>query len=87
MKLDRILPNKRGTYVSTAAAMLCNLVMAYVVYMLCRILYVAVNWEIFGEGFTNLSLLSLFRGSLLFDTSAILYTNALYALLMLLPLH
>lgn len=84
---DRILPGKRGTYVSTVAAMLCNLFMAYVVYMICRILYVAVNWEIFGEGFSSLSLLSLFRGSLVFDTSAILYTNALYALLMLLPLH
>lgn len=84
---DKILPGRNGTYVSSVLAMLCNLVTAYVVYMLCRVIYVAVNWRTFGEGFGSLSLSSLFSGSLLFDTSAILYTNALYALLMLLPLH
>lgn len=77
----------RSFYASPALALLCNLAIAYVVYMVCRIVYVAVNWHILGENFPALGIGNLFSGSLLFDTSAILYTNALYALLMLLPLH
>lgn len=87
MQLNKILPNRRASYVSSALAMVINLIIVYALYMLCRVLYVCVNWIVFNEGWDNLSLWSLFRGSMLFDTSAILYTNALYALLMLLPLH
>lgn len=78
---------KQPSYISHAVALLCNLLIVYVAYMVCRIAYVAVNWPTFGEGFGSLSMDGLLSGSLLFDTSAILYTNALYALLMLLPLH
>lgn len=84
---DKISPGRTSTYVSVVLAMMYNLAIAYVVYMLCRIIYIVVNWGIFGDRFGDLSLVSLLRGSLVFDTSAILYTNALYALLMLVPLH
>lgn len=55
--------------------------------MLCRIFFIIVNWHTFSGSFSHLSLWSLLKGSLLFDTSAILYTNALYLVLMFLPLH
>ena len=87
MQLNNLLPSQRASYASCAFAMVLNLLMAYAIYMLCRIFYVCVNWTVFGEAFANLSPLSLLSGALLFDTSAILYTNVLYALLMLLPLH
>lgn len=78
------LPESIG---SVVGAMVCNYIMAYVIYQLCRILFVVVNWNVFSEGWDRLSVASMFEGSLFFDTSAIMYSNALYALLMLLPLH
>lgn len=61
--------------------------MAYVAYMLCRVEYVLENWEAIGHSLFANPLAGLLDGSLKFDTSAILYTNLLYALLMLVPLH
>ena len=62
-------------------AVVWNLLLVYLVYQVARLEY---YWE-------NANYLSytadVFRGGLLFDTSAILYTNALWVLLMLLPLH
>ena len=60
--------------------------MAYVAYFICRIEYVLENWDTLN-GILNNDIMGLVEGSLKFDTSAILYTNALYAILMLLPLH
>lgn len=71
-------------YASTLAF---NLLLAYVVYMICRIEFVCLNWGTFSAEFHQLSFAELLKGSLAFDTSAILYTNALYALLLLLPLR
>jgi len=64
-----------------------NMMLAYVAFMLCRVIYVAENWATF-QGFTqHNSWGDLLSGSLLFDTSALLYLNALYLLLMLVPCH
>ena len=68
-------------------AFVANMVLAYVVYAVCRMEYALVNWSQVGEGLSRDSLADIVRGSLLFDTSAIVYTNLLYLLLMLLPLH
>lgn len=67
--------------------MLANLAMVYVVYMICRLAYLLENWSAFAPSLTFRSVMETIRGGLLFDTSAILYTNAPYILLMLLPLH
>ena len=61
--------------------------MAYVAFMICRVVYVALNWTAFHVGLFQNSWSDLLAGSLLFDTSALLYLNALYLLLMLLPIH
>ena len=63
------------------------MLLVYVLYTVCRLVFLWSNWESFAPGFDKLELNQLIVGSLLFDTSAILYTNALYALLLLLPLH
>ena len=67
-------------------AVLWNLLLVYLVYQVARLAYYAENASLFtplfGEGMGD-----VFRGGLLFDTSAIIYTNALYILLMLLPWH
>jgi phosphoglycerol transferase MdoB-like AlkP superfamily enzyme len=68
-------------------AVLINLAIAYVVYMIARIAFVLENWDLYSAGWDTLSTSDLLSGSLRFDTSAILYTNALWIILMLLPLH
>lgn len=72
---------------SNLLAVLVNLLLAYVVYMITRVAYVWENWSLFSAGWSELSFGSLLAGSLRFDTSAIFYTNSLYIVLMLLPLH
>ena len=64
-----------------------NIALAFAVYMVCRILYVAENWNLFSAGWGALSVGELLRGGVRFDASAIAYTNFLYVFLMLLPLH
>ena len=67
--------------------MVANLAIAYLAYMVCRLAFVAENWSMFGENLSSSAVPDIFRGSLLFDTSAILYTNSLYAIMLLIPLH
>lgn len=71
----------------TILAFLGNICLAYFVYMLCRVVFVYENWHLYHNTLFDNTTSSLFYGSLLFDTSAIMYTLALYALLMLFPIH
>lgn len=64
-----------------AAALLWNLLLVYLVYQIARLEYYLENASYFNYTF------DMFVGGLLFDTSAILYTNALYIVMMLFPLH
>ena len=66
--------------------LLNNLLLVYLLYMLCRVVYVMEFWDLYSAGWSQLSLGSLIAGGLRFDTSAILYTNLLYVLLVLVPL-
>ncbi len=77
---------RKGIY-SSPLAFVCNMLLVYVLYTVSRLVFLWSNWESFATGFDKLELNQLVVGSLMFDTSAILYTNALYALLLLLPLH
>lgn len=64
-----------------------NMLLAYVAYMICRLAFLAENWNLFSDHMTWGSFAEIMKGGLVFDTSAILYTNALYALMMLFPIH
>ena len=70
-----------------AVAVAINLALAYLAYFATRLIFLAVNYSYFAEGLSGGHLAEMLRGGLVFDTSAIMYTNALYILLMLLPLH
>lgn len=59
--------------------------LAYVAFMICRVTYAAVNWSTLGPALDGNSWYDLLCGSLLFDTSALFYLNALVLLLTLLP--
>lgn len=67
-------------------SLLANIAFVYVLYMICRVVYVLEFWDIYGSTFSDLSLSNLLAGSLRFDTAAIAYTNVLYAVLVLFPL-
>ena len=65
----------------------CNLLIAYVAYWLCRLIYWAENSGSFSGFWQNNAYTDIMAGAWKFDTSAIIYTNLLYVLLMLLPLR
>lgn len=76
----------KRSILSSILALACNLVFVYVIYFLCRAIYLFENWSAFSEGLGALSFNNVLNGCFKFDTSAILYTNAFYAIMMLLPL-
>ncbi|MDD6894895.1 MAG: sulfatase-like hydrolase/transferase [Prevotellaceae bacterium] len=78
---------KRNEYISAPLCLLANMIMAYLAYLICRLAFLVENWSMFSANITWSSFGEMLKGGWMFDTSAILYTNALYALMMLLPLH
>ena len=67
------------SFLSSPIAFIFNLLLVYIAYGLCRLAYLFENWTALSEGFDKLSFEEAFKGCWMFDTSAILYTNALYA--------
>ncbi|MBQ0015606.1 MAG: sulfatase-like hydrolase/transferase [Bacteroidales bacterium] len=63
-----------------------NILLLYGLYLLCRVIFLVENWNLYASGWNNISIWNLFVGGLRFDTAAICYTNLLYILLALLPL-
>lgn len=64
-----------------------NLLVLYLCFMLCRIVFIWYNWDVYA-GFLDASRVwKMFKGALVFDTSGIMYLSALYIVLNLLPLH
>lgn len=74
-------------FTTPTGSAVANLAMAYVAMMLTRIAFFMVNWSCFAPYMTCGGTWNMFRGALVFDTSALLYVNALYLLLLLFPLH
>ena len=70
-----------NTYTITAI----RLVWVYLVYFLMRILFYVYNRDLLNLDLSGSNLWDILRGGLLFDTSAICYTNSLFILLSLLP--
>ena len=77
---------KRLIHSNIGSAVL-NMLLAYLVWMLSRVAFFAENWSTFAPYMSWSLLWSMVRGALVFDTSALLYVNSLYLVLMLLPLH
>ena len=68
-------------------ALLWDLLVVYVAYTLCRGIFTILNWSLYAGTITWGHGLELFGAGMLFDTPAILYTNAVILLMFLLPLH
>ena len=72
---------------SNIGAAVLNMAVAYLVWMLARVAFFVENWSTFAPYMSWPLFKSMLHGALVFDTSALLYVNALYLVLMLLPLH
>ena len=72
---------------ATIPALLWDMLVVYIAYTLCRGIFLILNWPLYADTLTWSHGLELFGAGLLFDTPAILYTNAIILLMILLPLH
>ena len=72
---------------SNIGAAALNMALAYLVWMLSRMAFFVENWSTFAPYMSWPLFKSMLHGALVFDTSALLYVNSLYLVLMLLPLH
>ena len=79
--------DRRLRLLAPLAATLCNLLLAYALYFIARITFLLENWSYFSSNLTGSHLLEMQSGGLMFDTSAIMLTNSLYIVMMLLPVH
>lgn len=72
---------------STPVRLVLNIAWLYAAYALCRVAFLWENRDIFLNTLSGGDLAAMWGGGLLFDGSAIFYTNALFILLYLLPVH
>lgn len=66
---------------------IANILQLYICYALCRVAFYLDNSDLFEISFSWHYVARLLKGSFLFDTSAIIYTNALWLALMVIPFH
>ena len=79
--MKRLYFSPLSSLLSPLVAVIWNLLLVYLTYQVARLEYAWENVQYLTYT------LEVFMGGLLFDTSAILYTNALYIVMMLFPLH
>ena len=72
-------------YLRPLGTVLWGLLMAYVVYFVARIAFMIENRSLYPDLSAG-HLMELLQGGLTFDTSAILYTNAIWVVMVLYPL-
>lgn len=68
------------------STLLWNLFWVYVCYSVCRLVFLLTNNNIYGDLQLDY-IFHLFKSGLVFDSSAICYTNSLIILMFLFPLH
>lgn len=78
--------NQLKANLATLGKVVINLLLVYVAFMICRVVFLWENYDLFQD-LTFSRLTRMFQGGLAFDTTAILYGNALYIVLALFPLH
>lgn len=77
-----VLDSTAGSFI----ALLLNIIMVFVVYLIARFEFLFENWSYFSTDLSWSRLSTILWGGYMFDRSAIAYTNLLYIFLMLFPL-
>ena len=86
IKKNKLVENKFFILLYPLASVLWGLIIAYVIYFIARVIFFMENLNLFVD-MTFDHIFELFTGGILFDTSAILYTNAVWIVFILLPFH
>ena len=73
-------------YLAPFGALVVNIFMAFVGYLIARVAFLLENFSYFSEGLSFSQVGEWFWGGYIFDRSAITYTNSLYIVMMLFPL-
>ncbi|MFD2601310.1 LTA synthase family protein [Flavobacterium suzhouense] len=73
-------------YKNSLFVLLVRLFTVYVVFMLCRLAFLYFNSDLI-DPIQGKDVLSLLRGSLMFDTVSIIYINLLFIVMSLIPFH
>lgn len=68
-------------------SLVCNIVLSYFIFFVARVVFFIVNSNFFIDYMSWQLLGDMFEGALLFDTSAVVYCNLLYIVMVLLPFH
>ena len=68
-------------------ALICNLLLVYVLFTLTRLVFVWCNSSLYADHMSASYLMHLMLAGLRFDTTAILYLNCWMIVVFLLPLH
>lgn len=82
----KIYRNSLARYLEPAWTTLINICVAFAIYAIARLAFLLENWHYFANDLSFRQLSTLFYGGYIFDRSAIVYSNALYIVLMLFPL-
>lgn len=72
---------------SIIGSTICNIAIAYIIFMLARIIFYFANYSYFASYMTWDLAADILCGAVKFDTTALLYVNAVYIIMALLPLH
>ena len=80
-----IFPSR--SVLSPLMAVAANIILVFIVYSVARVEYLLENWSYFSQSVTDGRIWGLLRAGMVFDTPGIFYTNAVYVLLMLFPIH
>lgn len=78
---------KKNHFSSTLLTLISNLLLAYLLLIICQFIFYAVNYDAFPHLLENNKLENIIWGNLRFDTAAVFYLNLLYVVLFLFPLH
>ena len=68
-------------------SIIVNILMAYLCYGVCRLVFILVNHNIIPIELTSHTMLNYLAGGFVFDSSAICFTNCLYLAIVLVPVH
>lgn len=77
----------KGFLNGNLGVLIVNLLLAEVAFMVCRVVFLVMNYGVFAPDLNLYSVLMMLKGALVFDVSALLYLNIIYVCLVLLPLH
>ena len=74
-------------FMTPLMTVLLNLLIIYIAFMVCRIVFMWYNWDVYRGNLDWPLIWNMFKGSLKFDTAGIMYLTVLYFVLTMFPLH